>query len=167
MNLDETETRIGNNDRSDFEFYQQIKKAEKKLDDLNNASTSDNLLDAVNTTVGSKNNDNESKTDNYIFDKITTADYTDLHNKNNTDMDNEQIKESKEDIGVNENLDSTNDNETVDDFNDNENDILENEANNDTVDDFEENTSDVTESIDESKDSPDKLNNDFNPPNTY
>lgn len=78
-NLDKTEKRIGNTQRSDLYFSRQIENANRKMNAGRDASTAQGLADAVSHYLQARSKPGNSILHTYIDRKTPKTDYTDVY----------------------------------------------------------------------------------------
>nr|WP_321357013.1 hypothetical protein [uncultured Draconibacterium sp.] len=139
IDIDKTERRIGNTERSDLEFYLQQKEAKDIYDKMTNASTADSFGDALDTTLLNRTKNGLSKEEeDYLYETTPSSDYTDSYDQK-TDSPNNEFDDtfSVQDIEgyTSANIKNVNYNYMDENLN----------SNNDKVNEFDDNNSDITE----------------------
>ncbi len=153
INLEQTERRIGNTERSDYEFNEQLKDADyqkKKLDNAAYADPEDLGETLLNASEASEKRDKDPYLEEYMNSSMPTNDYTDSYpqEKDTPNEPGDQIDELKEIVESGNIIDTHND--TIDELGErlivgeagNENDVP-----NEKIDKLEE-LSDVVETDD-------------------
>lgn len=145
IDLSQTEARIGNTQRSDFEFYRQLKEAEQQKEKMDQASTADGTLDAISVLTNHYAEKGEQKDDpvmDYISSKTPTADYTDPAEPVDEPVE-EAFSDNADDVTQTDEADEPVE-QIQEDYIENVGDVAQIDNKPDTTDDFRENADDIT-----------------------